>query len=100
MELNDIDKNKFDQKALNTGKILLTADESNQLFNKNNNHRLINIKCNMTFIIIESYHVLHDWFTREFASDYQQLVLKDENGIISTSNRLTLLDSNKPELAK
>lgn len=100
MELTGEDKNKFDQKSLDIGKILITADEESNLFNMNGTHVIQKINKNMEFTIIESYHVRHDWFTREFAADYQQIVLKDANGILSTTNRLILQDSNKTGLSE
>lgn len=100
MELNEEDKEKFDQKSLDIGKILITAEEESNLFNSKGTHVIQKINKDMQFTIIESYHVRHDWFTREFAADYQQVVLKDNNGILSTTNRLILQDSNKKELAE
>ena len=100
MELKEEDKEKFDQKSLDIGKILITADEESNLFNSKGTHVIQKINKDMEFTIIESYYVRHDWFTREFAADYQQIILKDNNGILSTTNRLILQDSNKIELAK
>ena len=100
MELNEEDKEKFDRKSLDIKKILITAEEESNLFNSKGTHVILKINRDMEFTIIESYYVRHDWFTREFAADYQQIILKDNNGVLSTTNRLILQDSNKKDLAK
>lgn len=55
------------------------------------------IKENMEFTLLGIYWIRHDMITREFASDYQKLIVQDENGILSTYmiNGDSVIDSLK-----
>lgn len=98
MKLTDTDLGEFTKKEIAIGRILVEEQAVNSLFNREKNHEIIKIDININFTIIDSFWVRHDWFTREFASDYQMITLKDEFGILSTCLRSLLINSNRKEL--
>ena len=100
VELSEVDIDEFDKKSMEIGRILTKERTAQSLYNMFGDKNVTNVAPNMNFTILESYWVRQDWFYREFAHDVHVITLKDENGIISSSMRLILLDSNKPELAQ
>lgn len=100
MELNEEDLGEYTQKEIDIGKILVEEEDLYTLFDIKKTHKIIKINHTTQFNIEESFWIKHDWFTREFASDYQILVLKDNNGVYSVCLRSLLIKSDKPHMRK
>lgn len=98
MELTDKDLGEYTKKEIDIGRILIEEKTLNSLFNREKNHTIIKVELKMNFTIIDSFWVRHDWLTREFAPDYQLIILKDESGILSVCLRSLLINSNRKEL--
>ena len=99
MEFIEEDKKNFTKKGISIGRTLI-YDDFQYLFNEHGNHVIQKIPQEMSFTIIDSYWVRQSLSKKLFASDYNMLVLKDENGTLSVCFQDNLVFSNKPELAK
>lgn len=96
MLLSKKDARDWDKKSAKIGRRVLTRKDVDAPYSIFSEYPIEDIRIDMAFTIMSSYWLRGDFYTREFAPDVHSLVLKDENGILSTCSirRIDEIDTN------
>lgn len=88
---NDAEEFGFDYPRINGQKVVRQIDSKAMADNPNDflsQFTIDHIKDGMPFKILATYWVRHDWITREFAHDFQDAILQDNDGVLSVCSIL------------